>query len=163
MNVMVAGVGYTNLRDLSVGPVLVARLRELDWPDGVDVDDLSFGPIAVVLQMRDRPGHYQRMVLVSSVERGRVPGGPYSYRWTGELPDPEEIQARVGEAVTGVISVDNLLIVAGHFGALPRDVIVVEVEPEDTGWGPGFTPAIEHILDATIDTVRRVAIDGYDG
>jgi hydrogenase maturation protease len=163
MNVMVAGVGYTNLRDLSVGPVLVPRLREMDWPEGVEVDDLSFGPIAVVLRMRDRPGYYHRMVLVSAVERGRPPGGPYCYRWTGELPDPEEIQARVGEAVTGVISVDNLLIVAEHFGALPRDVIVVEVEPEDTGWGPGFTPTIEGTLDPTIDLVRQVTLNGYDG
>jgi hydrogenase maturation protease len=163
MNVMVAGVGYTNLRDLSLGPVLVPRLRDLDWPDGIEVDDLSFGPIAVVLRLRDRPDYYQRMVLVSAVERGRAPGGPYCYRWTGELPDPEEIQARVGEAVTGVISVDNLLIVAGYFGALPGEVIVVEVEPEDTGWGPGFTPTIEGILDSTIDTVRRVTLNGYDG
>jgi hydrogenase maturation protease len=160
---MVAGVGYTNLRDLSVGPVLVPRLREMDWPDGVEVDDLSFGPIAVVLRMRDRPGHYRRMVLVTSVERGRAPGGPYCYRWDGVLPDPDEIQARVGEAVTGVISVDNLLVVAGHFGALPEDVILVEVEPEDTGWGPGFTPTVEGILETTIDMVRRVAVDGYDG
>src|SRR5512141_611033 len=101
MHTMIAGVGYQNLRDLSVGPVLVPQLAELDWPAGVEVDDWSFGPIAVVQRLQDRPGYYQRLVLISSVQRGREPGGMYAYRWNGELPGAEEIQARIGEAVTG--------------------------------------------------------------
>lgn len=160
MNVMVAGVGYTNLRDLSVGPVLVPLLRELEWPPGVEVDDWSFGPIAVVHLLQDRPGYYHRLVFVSAVERGREPGRVCCYRWEGRLPDPEEIQARVGEAVTGVISLDNLLVVTEQLGVLPGDVVVVEVEPEDTGWGPGFTPRVEAALAEVVETVRRLVEGG---
>ncbi len=161
-HVMIAGVGYTNLRDLSVGPVLVPRLREMEWPSDVDVDDWSFGPIAVVQRLEDRPGHYDRIVLVSAVGRGREPGGVYCYRWRGDLPDAAQIQERVAEAVTGIISLDNLLIVAEHFGALPEDVVVVEVEPEDTDWGPGFSPRVEGSLEKVVDAVRRLAA-GDDG
>ena len=39
--VLIGGVGYTNLSDMSVGPVLVERLRRSAWPDGVDIEDLS--------------------------------------------------------------------------------------------------------------------------
>lgn len=163
MHVLIAGVGYHFLRDLSVGPVLVPRLQQLDWPPGVEIDDLSFGPIAVVQRFQDRPGYYDRIVFVAGVERGRSPGQVHCYRWAGELPDDEEVQQRVNEAVTGVISLDNLLIIAGRFGVLPPDVRVVELEPEDTGWGPGFTPPVEAALSEMIDTVRRVALEGFDG
>ncbi|MBA3509080.1 MAG: hypothetical protein H0T19_03180, partial [Thermoleophilaceae bacterium] len=66
-----------------------------------------------------------------------------SYRWDHVLPPAKEIQDRVSEAVTGVISLENLLIVTEAFGAFPDDVRVVEVEPADESWGDGFSPVIE--------------------
>jgi hydrogenase maturation protease len=163
MYVLIAGVGYSNMRDLSVGPALVLWLRGLEWPTGVEIDDLSFGPIAVVQRFQDRPGWFDRVVFVAAVERGRRPGQVYTYRWHGDRPDDDEVQRRVNEAVTGVISLDNLLIIAQYFEVLPRDVIVVEVEPEDAGWGPGFSPSVEAVLGEVIDTVRQRALHGYDG
>ena len=163
MRVLIAGVGYPFLRDLSVGPVLVPQLRQLDWPAGVEIDDWSIGPIAVVQRLEERPGRYDRIVFVASVERGREPGRVSCYRWSGHLPDAAEIQQRVGEAVMGVISLDNLLIIGQHFGVFPPDVVVVEVEPEDTGWGSGFTPRIEAALDEAVAAVRRAALDGRYG
>lgn len=163
MRVLIAGVGYSFLRDLSVGPMLVPELRRLDWPAEVEIDDWSFGPIAIVQRLEERPGFYDRIVLVAAVERGREPGRVSCYRWRGDLPDGEEIQQRVGEAVMGVISLDNLLVIGQHFGVFPSDVVVVEVEPEDTGWGEDFTPRIRAALGEAVATVRRVALDGRDG
>ena len=160
--VLIAGVGYQFMRDLSVGPVLVPELQRMDWPPGVEVDDWSIGPIHIVQRVEAQPRPYDRIVLFAAVERGREPGRVSSYRWLGNLPEPEEIQQRVGEAVMGVIHLDNLLIVGQQFGALPADVVVVEIEPEDTGWGAGFTPRIESVLGETVATVRRFALDGYD-
>ena len=158
--VLLAGVGYPNLRDLSVGPVIVPVLRQLDWPEGVDIEDLSYGPIAVVQWLEERPGYYERMVFISAVERTREGGKVYSYRWPGTLPEAEEIQARIGEAVMGVISLDNLLVITQYFGVLPEDVTVVEIEPVDTGWGLEFTPGVEAALDETVETVRRAVLSG---
>jgi len=163
MNVLIAGVGYQNLRDLSLGPTLVPVLRRIEWPPGVEIDDLSFGPIAVVQRFQDRPGYYDRIVFVSGVERGREPGRVYCYRWRGTLLDDAQVQERVAEAVTGVISLDNLLIIAQRFGVLPRDVTIVEVEPEDTGWGLSFTPQVAAALDEVIATVRRAALGENNG
>ena len=42
---LIASVGYRNLRDLSVGPVLMDRLGQVAWPYGVEVEDLSYGPV----------------------------------------------------------------------------------------------------------------------
>lgn len=163
MHVLIAGVGYQNLRDMSLGPVLVTTLQSLDWPQDVEIEDLSYGPIAVVQQFEDRPGYYERLIFIAAVERGRAPGSVTCYRWPGALPDKEEIQQRVGEAVMGVISLDNLLIITQYFGVLPSDVFVIEVEPEDTGWGPGFTPRVEAAWDQVIETARQLAMEGRDG
>ncbi len=162
-NVIVAGVGYPNLRDMSLGPVMVPRLQQLEWPPDVEVDDWSLGPIMVVHRLQDRPGYYDRIVLFSAVPRDREPGGVYCYRWMAELPGDDQVQERVAEAVTGVISLDNLLIIAERLGVLPKDVVVVEVEPEDTNWGPGFSPRVEANLEQIVDSIRRVALNGYDG
>ncbi len=162
-NVMIAGVGYPNLRDVSVGPVLVPKLQQMAWPPGVEVEDWSIGPIMVVHRLQDCPGYYDRIVLFSAVQRGREPGSVYCYRWRGDLPDDNAIQGCVAEAVTGIISLDNLLIITERLGVLPRDVVVVEVEPEDTNWGPGFSPRVEASLEQVVDFIRRVVLNGFSG
>jgi len=151
--ILIAGVGYRNLRDMSLGPVLMDQLEEEPWPHGVEVEDLSYGPVPVMHRLDER-GPYDRILFVAGVCRHRQPGGVYCYRWGHPLTDPEEVQARVAEAVTGVISLDNLLIIATYFGKLPRDVIVIEVEPADDGWGEGLTPEVETAVPKVIEMIR---------
>jgi hydrogenase maturation protease len=139
VRVLVGGVGYRNLRDGSVGPWFADRLQSRN---GVEVEDVSYHPVGFSQNLEDREP-YDRIVLVAGVSRGRPAGTVEAYRWDGSLPPPKEIQERVAEAVTGVISLDNLLVVCGAFGALPDDVRVVEVEPADEGWGEGFSPEVE--------------------
>lgn len=163
MRVLIACVGYRYLRDQSVGPALVPILNDVDWPEEIEVCDLHFGPIHMVQWLETQPDYYDRIVFVAAVERGREPGRVYRYQWDRVLPDAEEIQRRIEEGVTGVISLDNLLIIGQYFNVFPSDVRVVEVEPEDTGWGPGFSPRIEGALDEIIATIRRAALEGDDG
>ena len=59
----------------------------------------------------------------------------------------------MSEAVTGVISLDNLLVVTEAFGAFPDDVRVVEAEPADESWGEGFSPELEARLSEIEETV----------
>lgn len=141
MRVLVGGVGYRFLRDGSVGPWMSDRLAERA-AGGIEVEDLSYHPVGLSQNLQERPP-YDRLVLVAAVRRGRPPGTVQAYRWDGELPDRDAIQERVAEAVTGVISLDNLLIVCGALGGFPDDVRVVEIEPADEGWGEGFSDTIE--------------------
>ena len=151
--VLIAGVGYRNLRDMSLGPVLMDRLAQDAWPPGVEVEDLSYGPVSVMHSL-DEHGPYKRMIFVAGVRRHRPPGSRYCYRWGHQLPAAEEVQACVAEAVTGVISLQNLLIIATFFGKLPRDVLIIEVEAADEGWGEGFTPDVEAAIPQVIDKIR---------
>jgi hydrogenase maturation protease len=151
VRVLVGGLGYRNLRDGSVGPWVADELATAA-SDGIEVEDVSYHPVGLSQNLQERPP-YDRVVLVASVGRGRDPGAITCYRWDGRLPDDEEIQARVAEAVTGVISLDNTLIVCGARGGLPNDVRVVEVEPEDEGWGEGFSATVESKLPQVLEAV----------
>src|SRR5215210_185015 len=151
MRVLVGGVGYRFLRDGSVGPWLVDRW-EGRTDNGMEVEDLGYHPVGLTQNLQDREP-YDRIVLVGSQPRGRAPATIEAYRWDGVLPDVDEIQRRVSEAVTGVISLDNLLIVCGALGGFPEDVRVVEVEPADEGWGEGFSPEVEARLPELEDAV----------
>jgi len=115
----------------------------------------------VMQRLQDADPPFDRLVLIAAIRRGRSPGTETVYRWDGQLPDAAEIQARVAEAVTGVISLDNLLVITGFFNALPSDVLVVEVEPEDEGWGEGLSAAIEAVRRDAAGTVRALALDGF--
>lgn len=134
-----------------MGPYL-ADLLAADSPDGVEVEDLSYGPVALSHNLQAR-APYDRLVLVATVRRGRAPGTVTRYRWSRDLPPAGEIQARVAEAVTGVISLDNVLVVCGALGGLPDDVRVVEVEPADEGWGEGFSPEVAARLPEIVEAV----------
>lgn len=152
---LVAGVGYHNLRDHSFGPVLIERLQREGWPAGVEFEDLSYGPIGVMHNLDERPP-YDRMILMGGVARGRPAGAVHSYRWDGRLPSEDEIQARVAEAVTGVISLDNLLIIGTYFRKLAPEVFVIEVEPAGEGWGEGLTGVVESAVPAVVSEIRRL-------
>jgi len=149
-------VGYRNLSDLSIGPNLLSAMQALDWEPGVEVEDLSYGPIAVVQNLEDRPP-YDRMVFVSAAQRGRAPGRIYKTEGRSELPSEDEIQARIGEAVTGVIDLDNLLVIAQYFRVLAKEVVVIEVEPVEIESGESCSAAVAALGPAILDMVRAEA------
>jgi hydrogenase maturation protease len=157
--VLVAGVGYQFLRDLSFGPVVLERLRAEAWPSGVEIEDLSYGPIAILHNLEARLS-YDRIVLIAGVKRGRAPGKITVYRWDGRLPDTEEeIQARIAEAGSGVISLDNLLVVLTWFRRLPKELVVIEVEGAHEDWGEGFSPEVERAIPEVVAAVREQTKD----
>ena len=150
MRVLVGGVGYRFLRDESVGPWAVDQLAPRASGD-VEVEDLGYHPVGFIHNLEERKP-YDRLVFISSVRRGDQPGTLRVYRWEGVLPDAERIQERVAEAVTGVISLDGLLIVTQALGPMPDDVRVVEIEPGPEGWGEDFSPPVAGRLDEVLET-----------
>src|SRR5687768_2276820 len=161
MRVLIGGVGYRNLRDYSAGVNVTDALASRQWATGVVVEDLSYNPIAVVQRLDDERGAFQRIILVGAVDRGA--DRPFrmitAYRWDGVLPARDEIQGAVADAVTGIISLDNLLIVAHHFGALPPVVVVVEVKPFVEAFGEVFSPAVAAAFPDVCALVARLATD----
>ncbi len=154
------GVGYPDLCDYSIGIEVQERLSDWAAPPNVIVEDLSYNPIAVIQRLNDEPPgrRFGRAVIVSAVRRGtRQTGTVSSYRWDGVLPSNEEIQRAVTDAVTGIIAVENTLVIAGYFGALPPQVVVIEVEPEMHEFGAAMSPAVRARFDDICDLAKTFA------
>ncbi len=151
MRVLVCGVGYRFLRDNALGVHITDALSP-QASNGVEFEDLGYHPVAFTQNLNDRPA-YDRIVFVGAINRGRDPGTITTYKYDHVLPDVQEIQERVGDSVTGTISLDNLIIVSEAFKALPEDVWVVEIEPGDETWGEGFSDEVESRLPEITETV----------
>ena len=143
---VIGGVGYRNLRDHSLGIVMSDELEPLADPPRLMIEDLCYGPVAVGQWFLDEAitAPITRAVFVTAIGRddGRPPGTIRAYRWNRELPSEEQIQRAVVDAVTGVILLDNTLVVAEWMKALPTETIVVEVQPLEHAFGDEMSPAV---------------------
>ena len=132
-HVLIGTVGYYQfVRAYPLGPEFMQRLQAISWPINVDVviKEMNWGPIAIVQDLQADLIHYDRVILVSTVDRGAKEIGQVSCRhWQGATElEPASVQQRVYEGVTGIISVDNLLVIGEYFKVWPDEVITVEVE-----------------------------------
>jgi hypothetical protein len=111
------------------------RLQAIRWPLDVTICEMNWGPIAIVQDFQAKGAQYDRAVLVASVDRGEPPGAVTCRRWLGGDIGALALQARMHEAVTGTVSLDNLLIIAEHFKIWPEEVITVELQLTDNSFG----------------------------
>jgi Ni,Fe-hydrogenase maturation factor len=157
VKILVAGVGHPNLRDLSFGQVFLAHLKTLAWDENVELENLSFGAIAVLQWFQDYPNKFDKVIFVSAAERdGREKGVLETYRWNFPPKTEAEVQDCVNESVTGIISLDNLLTILTYFKVLPEFVEVMELEPIDTEIGFECSPEIEARFDEFTEILKRL-------
>jgi len=153
---LIAGVGYSHLRDLSFGTELVERLQLMTWPENVRIEDFGYGPIAILHWFEETPGErFARAIFIGAMERDREPGTLVTYEWLSHPLDPDDVQARVVESVTGVINLESLLVIAQHFDVLPRRTTVIEIEPPDKEFGLGLSPIGEERMAEVIAWIQR--------
>ena len=161
MRALIGGVGYPDLSDHSISWAVVSALEARTLPEGVTVEDVSYNPVAVAQRLDDEAGtgRYDALIFVSAVARGRAPGTVTTYRWDRRLPPPDEIQRAVTDAVTGIIYLDNTLVVVRHLDALPERVVVVEVEPLVEAFGSPMSHPVADQLETVCSAAVRYAAD----
>ncbi|MEO1919828.1 MAG: hypothetical protein ABGW81_09045 [Paracoccaceae bacterium] len=128
-------VGYYQfIKGYPLGPELMERLEEYVWPEhNVEIREMNWGPVAIVQDFQANSTVYDRIVLISAVQRGKPKGSVTCRHWIGGKLDVLAIQDRIFEAVTGIISIENLLVIGEHFEIWPKELIVIEVElPEES-------------------------------
>ena len=172
-------VGYYGfVRGYPLGPELMERLQAMPWPDGVEIREMNWGPVAIVQDFQAQPRKPERVVLVGALDRGLAQGTVSCRRWAGGTLALDAVQRRMFEAVTGVISLDNLLVIGAHFGVWPEQTFSVELQWPDSGLGDlvlgeidvnhvsgqvvGERPISadnERIVQRLVDAVRRLALD----
>ena len=160
MRTLIAGIGYSNLSDSSIGPIVAAELKKKSFPGNIKIDDLSYGPISVVHNFAEADPRYERLVLITAADFGARPPTMRWDRWPAILPDPEEVQARVVEAASGVIDWKNLLVILQQFEVLPPQVFVVAVQPVKTDFGTELSSEMRQLLPEILRIAWELAMHG---
>lgn len=161
--ILIGNVGYHNLTNYSVGMFLLAKLKEMKWPDSVELDELNWGPIAIVQNFQAQKIPYSRVVILTALNRKSRQIGELTLRkWEGGMPADKDIQACIGDAVTGVISVENLLIIGEHFKIWPKEVFIIDIEPGPEKTGPNLDPELESRLESLIHIIKRISLYGIE-
>ncbi len=154
--ILVGGVGLPWLRDLDFGTQFIKRVEslELDWPDGVVIEDLSYSAHRVLHLLQElRPA---KVVFVGAMPRDVDPPGTIRrYKLDLTPPPDQEVIDRLGEAVGGIIDLDHTLAVIRYWKALPEDTIVIEIEPGDRSFGLGFSNEVEATVEPVLAMVRE--------
>lgn len=159
---LIGVIAYRTLRDHSAPFIVASRLEARANIGGAVIEDVSYNPIAVIQWLQEQPAEtrFTRAVLVSALERaGREPGTVEAYRWDGLLPPEDLVQQAIADAVTGIIAIENTVIAAGYFKALPPEVAIVEIEPRDHAFGFELSGAVAAAIDPACDIVERLACD----
>lgn len=129
--VTVGIVGYSAVVDsYPLGPKLMAELAAVfaDHPN-VTVENFTWSPVHIVQRFQDgeleRP---DRIVLAGLAAESREPGRVDTYRWLGGHQDEIKVQERVYEAVTGIVDLENTLMIGSYFGVWPKECLTAEAD-----------------------------------
>lgn len=152
--ILVGGIGLPWLRDLDFGTQWIELAGRETWPEGVLLEDLSYGAHRVMHRLQELEP--TRVVIVAAMPREVDPPGTIRrYRLDPEAPPMEEVHDRLTEAVMGIIDLDHTLAVCRHWRAFPTDTVVIEVEPADRAFGLGFSEPVEATVAPVLAMVRE--------
>ena len=152
--VLVGGIGLPWLRDLDFGTQFLKRIDDIEWPEGVVMEDLSYSAHRVLHTLQDfRP---EKVVLVGAMPRDIDPPGTIRrYKLDLTPPGDEEVADRLGEAVGGIIDLDHTLAVVRYWKGFPENTVVIEVEPGDRAFGLGFSDEVESVVDTVLEMIQE--------
>ena len=160
-DILLGTIGYHLLANHSIGPILIDQIRNLPWASQVDLQEMNWGPIAIVQKFESGEVNYDRVVFLTAIERiHRKIGEVTVYKWGGRLPSQEDIQACIGDAVTGVISAENLLIIGEHFKIWPDEVFLFDVEPGPERAGIELSKELQEKIPFYFDKLEQLCLSG---
>ena len=137
MRVLVGIVGHSPILDrYPLGPLLMQDLQSRDRGTAVvDIENMTWSPIHVTQRLQDQQTSYDRTVLIGSSAGCLKPGNVVVHRWRGGEMSTLKLQERVYEGVTGVVSLDNTLVIGDYFKVWPDEVFTVEVDLPGDAFG----------------------------
>ena len=152
VSVLVGGVSELFQSDLDLGRLAVEQLLTEDFGPAVRFEEMHYGAVAVAQRLEDlKP---RALLLISAVKRNRPAGSVTRVRIDPPPLTPADVQAAIGDAVTGYVHPDLIIDIAHALGFLPARTIAIEVEPEVIGSGDGLSAAATRGLHTALDMIR---------
>ena len=163
-------VGYSAILDsYPLGPPLMTGLETaLFDADNVTVENFTWSPVHIVQRFENeempRP---DRLVLIGLSATSSKPGNVLACQWRGGQASELAVQERVYEAVTGIVDLENTLMIGEYFKAWPKECFTVEADmqantfgrlvmADSEGWGKDENTLLEHFGFSPSEQCQRI-------
>lgn len=158
--VLVAGVGNIFLSDDGFGVEVIARLRERELPEHVELVDTGIRGMHLAYQLLDG---YDALVLVDAVARGSDPGTLYVLEHDLDAPhEGAAFDAHGMDPAAVLAQLEGLASAMGLDRPVGR-VLVVGCEPASLDEGMGLSPAVAAAVEPAVDTVTTLVTQLPEG
>ncbi len=113
-----------------LGPHLLEELEAIFGEDpNVILENFTWSPVHIVQRLQggemERP---DRVILVGLAADTNKPGTVSAHRWIGGSQPEVMVQERIYEAVTGIVDLENTLMIGSYFKVWPTECLTVEVD-----------------------------------
>ena len=142
--IVVIGVGNLLRRDEGIGIHVIKALQEMALSSEIKLVDGGTSPDLIAYT---RIG--DKIIIIDAAKAGGKAGSVYRFR-PDDLAGDKRTLASAHEL--GVI--ENLKLM-GLTGNEPSEVIIIGIEPKDTGWGTELSPDLKKRLNAIVKVVLR--------
>ena len=163
-------VGYSAILDsYPLGPPLMAELEAaLADAAHVTVENFTWSPVHIVQRFEnDEMPRPERMVLIGLSATTNNPGNVLACQWQGGKASELTVQERVYEAVTGIVDLENTLMIGEYFKAWPSDCFTIEADmqpntfgrlvmADSEGWGTDDNALKEHFGFSPAEQRQRI-------
>jgi hydrogenase maturation protease len=141
---MVIGVGNLLRRDEGIGIHVIKALQEMDLSSEIKLIDGGTSPDLIAYT---RIG--DKIIIIDAAKAGGEPGTVYRFR-----PDDLASEKRTLASAHELGVIENLKLM-GLTGNEPSEVIIIGIEPKDTGWGTELSSELKKKLKAVVKVVLR--------
>lgn len=146
MNVLVLGIGNLLLQDEGAGVAALEEFgRKYEVPEGVELLDGGTSGIELLQHIQGR----DRLIILDVVKMGKPAGTVV--RMEGEAV-PALFRKKISPHQLGL---SDLLATAQLTGSMPRDVVLVGIEPKSLETGLTVSDEVGRNLEAMADMVAR--------
>lgn len=144
-DILILGIGNILLKDEGVGVHVVKRLKEMSFPDNIEILDGGTAGLDLVDFIAGR----RKLIVIDAVNTGGKPGT--IYRLTEE-------NLNIGpKAIMSFHEIDFLdaLHMSEIAGSKPEEIVVIGIEPKDMSDGVELSPEIEERIPKIIEVVMK--------
>ena len=144
LSVLVLGVGNLVMSDDGVGVIVAQKLQQrYRFPDNVEI--LDGGTLG--LDLLPKLENITNLILIDAVETGKK-AGTCIRLYGKELPIA--LETKISPHQMGL---KDLLAVSELMGHVPREMVLIGIQPGSIEMEIGLTPAVEAQLDTLINSV----------
>lgn len=147
--IVIVGIGNILLSDEGIGVYVINELKNLQLPANVEVHDCGTGGLSI-LNVLDKA---EKAVIIDAVKGGGSPGSIYSFTLDEILTEDRRLKMTSLHDLdlTTALKIAELT----HIYKLPREIVVIGVEPASIEMGMELSPQIRRTIPKIIDLVLK--------